>query len=81
MFHDGGDDQRFAAAARHCVNQVIVHPADELERYFLWAHRFTLAMVRATAEQLGSHRGHHTDGSLVALRLTLRERVEMSEFG
>src|SRR5260370_41998724 len=80
MLHDTGDNQWFTMAMPCGANQVAVHPSDELKRYFLGAHRFTLAMIRAAAEEFGFHRGYHADGSLVALRLTLRKRVEVREF-
>jgi hypothetical protein len=56
MLHDAGDNQRFPMAMPRRANQVAVHPSDELKRYFLGAHRFTLAMIRAAAEEFGSHR-------------------------
>ena len=81
VLHDSGDNQRLAAATQCRANQVTVHLSDELERYFLWANRFTLAMIRAAAKEFGIHRGHHPDGSLIALGLTLGERIEVGEFG
>src|SRR5580704_3813192 len=81
MLHDAGDDQRFTVPMPRCTNQVAVHPSDKLERYFLGAYGFALAMVGAAAEEFGCHRGSQADGSLVALRLTLGKRVEMGELG
>ena len=81
VLHDSGDNQRLAAATQCRANQVTVHLSDELERYFLWANRFTLAMIRAAAKEFGIHRGHHPHGSLIALGLTLGERIEVGEFG
>ncbi len=81
MLHDTRDNQRLTVAIERRANQVTVHPSDELKRYFLGANRFTFAMIRAAAKVFGLHRGHHANGSLIALRLTLGERVEVGEFG
>jgi hypothetical protein len=56
-------------------NQIAVHLSDELKGYLLGAHRFALAMIRATAEVFVHHRDHHAESPLVALGQTLRQRV------
>src|SRR5258708_785565 len=81
LLHNAGDDQWFPVAMRQRAHQVAVHPSDELKGYLLWANRFTLAMIGATAEEFVGHCGHHADSALVALGLTLRQRVEVSKFG
>ena len=55
LLHNPGDNQWFPMAARQRTHQIAVHPSDELEGYLLWAHRPTLAMIRATAEVFVGH--------------------------
>jgi len=61
-------------------NEVAVQLADELYRDLFGTYRFAFAMICATAEDLVSHGGYHAECPLVALRLTLRERVQVSDF-
>ncbi len=76
-----GDFQRFPVAVRERPHQIAVHPSDELDGNLLWTNRATLAMIRATAEIFVGHGGYHAERALVALGLTLWQRVEMSNFG
>jgi len=76
VLHNAEDKQWFPVAAPCRSNQITVHLSDELERYLLGAHRFTLAMIRATAEEFVGHRDHHAESPLV----TLGKRVEVSDF-
>ena len=61
-------------------NEIAVQLADELYRDLFGTYRFAFAVIRATAENLASHCGYHAERPLVALRLTLRERVQVSDF-
>ena len=61
-------------------NEVAVQLADELNRDLFGTYRFAFAVIRATAETLVSHCGYHAERPLVALRLTLGERVQVSNF-
>jgi hypothetical protein len=81
LLYNGGYNQWFPAATPCRSNQIAVHLSDELKGYLLGAHRFTLAMIRATAEVFVHHRHHHAESSLVALGLTLRKGVEVGNFG
>src|SRR5258706_13400427 len=78
LLHHAGDHQGFSVSMPERWYQIAVHPADEFERYLLRTHYRALAMIRATAEALVRHRGHHAESPLVALRLTLRQRIQMS---
>src|SRR5208282_1415556 len=62
-------------------HQIAVHLPDEFQRYPFGAYRLAFAMIRAASEEFIPHRGHHTHGPVVTLRLTLGERVQMSYFG
>src|SRR5690606_10722767 len=57
-----------------------VHHGDEVDRDRLRARGLALAVVRARAEVL-VHRLDHQLDALVALRLPLREQVEMAHLG
>jgi hypothetical protein len=81
LLNNAGDMQGFPVAVPCRTNQVAVHRSDELERYFLGTRRFTLAMIRTTAEVFVCHGDHHAESPLIALRLTLRKRVEVGNFG
>ena len=62
------------ASAMQCgVDEIAIHPADELEGNFFGANRFAFAMVRATSENFMRHSSDHIRGSLIALRLPLRK--------
>ena len=63
------------------VDQIAVHPADKLDWNLLGTYGLALAMVRAASEKFVGHRFRHVHGSLVALRLSLRKRIEMRNFG
>jgi len=80
LLHNAGRDQWFSVAAQCRSNQIAVRRSDELKGYLLGAHRFTLAMIRATAEVFVHHRGDHAESALVALGLTLRKGVEVGNF-
>src|ERR1035437_10961340 len=68
------------AAVMQCgVDEIAIHPADELDGNFLGTNRFAFAMVRATSKNFLRHSGDHTQGSLIALRLSLRKRVEVRD--
>src|SRR4029077_5327841 len=69
------------AAAKYRLNQITVHLANELKRYLLRAHRFTLTMIRTTAEVFIHHCDNHAERPLIALGLTLRKRVKVPNFG
>ncbi len=62
------------------MNQVAIHSSDELDRNFLGAHGFALAVVGATAKVFIGHGSHHIGGALIALRLPLGKRIEMHDF-
>ena len=81
LLHYAGDNQWFPMPMPGGLNQVTVHPSDELEGDLFGAHRFTLAMIGTTAEAFVGHRNHHAERPLVALGLTLRQRVEVGNFG
>ena len=81
QLHNAGDDQWLPVPVPDRSNQIAVHLPDELQRYLFGTYRFTFAMIRAAAEEFVSHRDHHAEGPLVALRLTLRKRVQVSNFG
>jgi hypothetical protein len=81
LLHNAGHNQWFPAAAPCRSNQITIHLSDELKGYLLGAHRFTLAMIRATAKVFVHHRDHHAENPLVALGLTLRKGVEVGNFG
>src|ERR1700746_212141 len=66
--------QWFAAAAKYRLKQVTVHFANELKD-LLGANRLTLSMIGAAAKVFIHHRDHHTESPLIALGLTLRQRV------
>ena len=61
-------------------NEVAVQLADELYRDLFGTYRFAFAVIRATAKELVPHFSYHAECPLVALRLTLRERVQVSNF-
>ena len=69
-----------SAMVQGCVDEVAIHPADELDGDFLGANRLTLAVIGATAEDFLRHRGDHVQRALIALRLSLRKRVEVRDF-
>src|SRR5215472_17324436 len=79
FLHHGGDDQWLAVAAPYRAHQIAVHFTDELQRYLLGADCFTFTMVRATAEPFIGHCDHHAESPLVALGLTLRQRIQMGK--
>jgi len=81
LLYNAGDNQWLSVAAPYRSHQIAVHLPDELEGYPLGAYRFTFAMIRATAEPFVRHGDHHAEGPLVALGLTLRQRVEVRNFG
>src|ERR1700682_5205747 len=74
-FHsrDGSIGVLIAAMMESCANQVAVHLSDELEWNFLGANRFTLAVIRATAEEFIGHGRYHAERAAIALRWTLRK--------
>ena len=59
LLHNAGNIQWFPAAAKYRLNQITVHLANELKRYLLRAHRFTLTMIRTTAEVFIHHCDNH----------------------
>src|SRR5882724_11007349 len=61
-------------------NEVAVQLADELYRDLPGTYRFAFTVIGATAEELVPHFSHHAECPFVALRLTLRERVQVSNF-
>src|SRR5882672_6345974 len=68
------------AAAMQCgVDQVAVHPPDKLDRNLLGTHGLAFTMIRAASEEFARHGRDHVRCSLVALRLSLRKRIEMSD--
>ena len=69
----------FAAAMKSGVDQVAVHPPDELDWNLLGTHGLAFAMIRATPEKFLGHGRDHVRRSLVALRLPLRQRIEMRD--
>ena len=77
LYHAGGH-QGFSVSMPERSYQIAVHPADEFERYLLRTHYRALAMIRAAAEALVRHRGDHAESPLIALGLTLRQRIQMS---
>src|SRR5262249_21483172 len=72
LLHNAGDDQWLPVPVPERSNQIAVHRTDELQRYLFGTYRLTFPMVRAAAEELVSHRHHHAEGPLIALRSTLR---------
>src|SRR5208337_3808026 len=78
---NAGDDKWLPVPVPEGSDQIAVHLADEFQRYLFGTYRFTFAVIRAAPKEFVSHRGHHAEGPLVALRLTLRERVQVSNFG
>jgi hypothetical protein len=78
---NAGDIQRFPAAAKYRLKQIAVHLANELKRYLLWTHRFTLTMIRTATEVFIHHGDNHAESPLIALRLTLRKGVKVPDFG
>src|SRR5690349_8456907 len=80
MLHHAGDHQGLSVAVPERSHQITVHLADELEGNLLRTHHGTLTMIRAAAEALVGHRSYHADGPLIALGLTLRQRIEVSKF-
>src|ERR1700674_4784461 len=68
-----------AAAMKSGVDQVAVHSSDKLDWNFLGAHGLALAMIRAASELFLGHRRDHVRRSLVALRLSLRKRIQMRD--
>jgi hypothetical protein len=81
LLHNTGDNQWFPVTAPYRSHQIAVHLPDELEGYLLGAYGFTFAMIRATPEAFIRHCDQHAEGPLVALGLTLRQRVEVGNFG
>jgi hypothetical protein len=81
LLHNAGNIQWFPAAAKYRLNQITVHLANELKRYLLGAHRFTLTMIRTAAEVFIHHCDNHAERPLIALGLTLRKRVKVPNFG
>ena len=75
------NDQWLSVPAPDRSNQIAVHLPNELQRYLFGTHCFTLAVIRAASEEFISHRDRHAEGSLIALRLTLRKGVEVSDLG
>src|SRR5258706_11290598 len=63
---------------KRCANQVAVHLSYELDGNFLGANSFALAVIRATPEKLIAHGRDHAQSTAITLRLSLRQRVEMS---
>jgi hypothetical protein len=58
---------------KRCANQVAVHLTNELNRNFLRANSFALAVIRATPEKLIAHGRDHAQSTAVALWLSLRQ--------
>ena len=80
LLHYAGDNQWLPMPMPGGFNQVTVHPSDELEGDLFGAHRFTLAMIGTAAEAFVGHGDHHAESSLIALRLTLRQRIQVGNF-
>src|SRR5262249_16144163 len=80
QLHNTGNRKRLPVAVPERSNEVAVQPTDELNRDLFRTYRFAFPVIRTTAEQLVSHRGHHAERSLIPLRLALRKGVQMSEF-
>jgi hypothetical protein len=57
-----------------------IHPCDEIHTDFFRANCFTLAMHRAIAESFLIHRLDHAQYALCALRLSLRQQIQMRDF-
>src|ERR1700741_2584768 len=79
--HNTGEDQWLPERVPKRSHQVAVHLPDKFHRYLFGTYGFTFAMIRAASEEFVPHRDHHAEGPLVALRLTLREGVQVSDFG
>src|SRR5258706_10480954 len=80
QLHNAGNFKRLPVPVPERSNEVAVQLADELDRDLFGTYRFAFAVIRATAENLVSHCRYHAERPLVALRLTLRERVQVSDF-
>src|SRR5208337_4665686 len=78
---NAGDDKWLPVPVPEGSDQIAVHLADEFQRYLFGTYRFTFAVIRAAPKEFVSHRGHHAEGPLVTLRLTLREGAQVSNFG
>ena len=81
QLHNTGNDQWLPVLVPELSDQIAVHFPDKLKRYLFWTHRFAFSMIRAAAKEFVSHRDHHAEGPLAALRLALWERVQVSYFG
>ena len=81
LLHDAGNVQWFPAATKYRLKQIAVHLADELKRYLLWTHGFTLTMIRTATEVFIHHGDNHAKSPLIALRLSLRKGVKVPDFG
>jgi hypothetical protein len=68
-------------AAPYRSHRIAVHLPDELEGDLLGAYGFTFAMIRATPEAFVRHCDHQAESPLIALGLTLRQRIEVGNFG
>src|SRR5262249_16631274 len=77
---NAGDHQGLAVAVPDRAQQIAVHLPDELEGDLLGAYGFTFAMIRATAEAFVRHGDHHAERPLIALKLTLQQRIEINQF-
>jgi len=81
QLHKSGYNEWLSMPVPGRSHQIAVHLPDEFQRYPFGTYGFTFPMVRTAAKQFVSHLGHHAQCSLVALRLTLRKRVQVSYFG
>ena len=81
QLHNAGNNQWLPVTVPDRSHQIAVHLPDEFQRYSFGAYRLAFAMIRAASEEFIPHRGHHTHGPVVTLRLTLGERVQVSYFG
>ena len=78
QLHDAWYDQRLSVPVPERSNQIAIHLPDEFQGYLFGTHRLTFAMIGTAPKQFVSHRDHHAKGPLIALRLALRERVQVS---
>src|SRR5579863_1134684 len=81
QLHDAGNNQWLPVSVPDRSHQITVHLPDELQRYPFGAYRFAFSMIGAAPEEFILHRGHHAQGPLVALRLPLRQRIQVTDFG